>query len=188
MSTTAQKKTTPADLLAMPDSHQFELVDGELVERNVSVLSSLVASIILRLLGNYSEEKSLGIVLCGSNGYQCFPNARDKVRKPDVSFVRRERFSPDHLREGWLSIRPDLAVEVVSPNDTAYELDQKIEEYLAVGVPLVWVVNPETRIVKIHRQDGTVSKLHADAELTGENVLPSFQCKVESLFPAVKSS
>ncbi len=187
MSTIAQKKITPADLLLMPDSVQFELVDGELVERQVTVLSSLVEGSILGILSNYCELNNSGVVLSGSNGYQCFPDAPDKVRKPDVSFIRRERFSPDHLREGWLSISPDLAVEVLSPNDTAYEVDQKVEEYLGVGVPIVWVVNPETRIIEIHRQDGTVSKLHADAELTGEGVLPGFRCKVESLFPAVKS-
>jgi Uma2 family endonuclease len=187
MATVAQKTITPADLLVMPDSVQFELVDGELVERNVSVLPSLVEVLIQTLLANFCQAHNSGVVLSSSNGYQCFPDAPAKVRKPDVSFIRRERFSPDHLREGWLSISPDLAVEVLSPNDTAYEVDQKVEEYLGVGVPIVWVVNPETRIIKIHRQDGTVAKLHADAELTGETVLPSFRCKVESLFPAVKS-
>jgi len=101
--------------------------------------------------------------------------------------VRRERFSPEHLLEGFLRIHPDLAVEVLSPNDTAYEIDEKVEEYLAAGVPLVWVVNPEKRIVEIHRKDGTVSKLRSTDEISGEDVLPGFRCPVAAFFPPAET-
>lgn len=86
------------------------------------------------------------------------------------------------LERGFLRIAPDLAVEVVSPNDTVYEVDEKVEELLAAGVRLVWVLNPETRIVEVHRLDGTVSKLHVADELSGEDVLPGFTCPVAELF------
>ena len=180
---TAKQEITPEQLLARSDANAFELVDGELVERNVCVLSSLVEGITYARLFAYSEANDSGPVWPGSNGYQCFPDAPNKVRRPDVSFVRRERFSVEHFRNGWLTIHPDLAVEVLSPNDKVYEVDEKIEEYLAAGVPLVWVINPETRIVEVHRKDGTVSKLYAHDELSGEDILPGFRCQVGSLFP-----
>jgi Uma2 family endonuclease len=184
MSTIEAKRTyTPLDLLRMPDSARFELVDGELVERNVSVLSSLVEGFAYNKLQNHCQASDAGYVWPGTLGIQCFRDTPAKVRKPDTSFVRKERFSPQYLADGFLSIAPDLAVEVVSPGDLAYEVDEKIEEYLAAGVSIVWVINPETRIVEIHRKDGSVTKLHEGDELKGESLLPDFSCRVAELFP-----
>ena len=121
--------------------------------------------------------------MSATNGIQCFPDEPRKVRKPDVSFVKRERFSLEHLHEGFLSIAPDLAVEVVSTRDEVGELNEKVEEYLAAGIPLVWVIDPETEIVIIHRGDGSVAKLRKNDELNGENIIPGFTCKVADLFP-----
>jgi Uma2 family endonuclease len=176
---------TPEQLLAMPDSARFELIDGNLVERNVSVLSSLVEILVALRLAEFATNSQLGLVWGSSLGYQCFPQSPNKVRKPDVSFVRRDRFEASSLEDGFLKIRPDIVVEVVSPNDGKYEVDEKIEEYLSIGVPLVWIVNPETRIVEIHRLDGTVTKLHASDEISGESVLPGFLCPVANFFPDV---
>ncbi len=188
MSTVAAKRPiTPAELSARPDAVDFELVNGQLVERNVSVLSSLVEGLVLRNLSKHSDDANAGWVWPGTLGYQCFPDDPNRIRRPDVSFVRRERFSPEHLLEGFLRIHPDLAVEVLSPNDTAYEIDEKVEEYLAAGVPLVWVVNPEKRIVEIHRKDGTVSKLRSTDEISGEDVLPGFRCPVAAFFPPAET-
>jgi Uma2 family endonuclease len=180
---TSKREITPVELLAMPDAAMFELVDGDLVERNVGVLTSFVEGLIFRVLDAYCVASQAGLVWPSSLGYQCFPGATNKVRRPDVSFVRGERFAPEHMQEGFLTIRPDLVVEVISPNDKAYEVDDKIEEYLAAGVPLIWIVNPQTRIVEVHRLDGTVSRLHTRDELTGEDVLPGFHCPMEAIFP-----
>ncbi len=106
------------------------------------------------------------------------------IRRPDVTFVRRERLEPGYLCEGFLTIVPDLVVEVLSAHDTAYEVREKTEEYLGAGVRLVWNVDPEGQIVEIHRADGSVTKLHASDEITGEDVLPGFRCRVEAFFPA----
>jgi Uma2 family endonuclease len=177
------RKYSPADLLSLPDAANLELVDGELVEKNVSVLSGMVEGIVLVRLSNHCAPTNEALVWPGTTGIRCFPDAPDKVRKPDVSLVRRERFKPEFFSDGFLLITPDLAVEVLSPNDLAYEIDEKVEEYLAASIPLVWVIDPETRIVLIHRKDGSTTKLRANDELTGEDIVPGFRCHVSELFP-----
>ena len=79
-------------------------------------------------------------------------------------------------------IAPNLAVEVVSPNDLVYEIDEKVEEYLEAGVELVWVVNPVTRTVRVHRADRPGVTLREMDELTGDDLLPGFRCRVSDLF------
>jgi Uma2 family endonuclease len=184
MSTIEQKRVfTPEDLLTMPDGARFELVDGELVERNLSVLSSMVEGLVYASLLIHARDTNSGLVWPGTLGCRFYVDAPDRVRKPDVTFVRRERFSPAFYDDGFLTIRPDIVVEVVSTNDLAKEVDEKIEEYLEAGVPLVWIVYPESRSVQVHRPDSTVTKLHETDELTGENIFPGFRCKVAELFP-----
>ena len=75
-------------------------------------------------------------------GYQCFPHDPGLVRRPDASFVKAGRFPGDVLPKGWAKSPPDLAVEVVSPNDLVYELEEKLSDYRKAGVPLIWVIGP----------------------------------------------
>jgi Uma2 family endonuclease len=183
MSTVLEKTYTPEDLLAMPDRKSYELVDGQLVERNVSVLSSWVGGQVYHVVDSFVREHQLGWAWGADLGYVCFPDTPGKVRKPDVSFVRKERLPEGLTSEGYLYIPPDLAVEVMSPNDLAYEVDHKVGEYLDAGVPLIWVINPEARTVYIHRRDVSGSVLREQDELSGEDVLPGFCCRVSTLFP-----
>ena len=183
MSALQTRTYTPADLLAMPDSSGVELVDGNLVEKPVSALSAFVETKILARLENFCDARKTAVVLSSTNGIQCFPNEPNKVRKPDAAVFKRERFTREHLMEGFVSIAPDLAVEVVSTHDEFAEVIEKVEEYLAAGIPLVWIIDPENEIVIIHRRDGSVTKLRKNDELSGENILPGFTCKVAELFP-----
>jgi Uma2 family endonuclease len=121
--------------------------------------------------------------LPADNGYQCFPHRPGLVRRPDVSFVRYGRLPGEVLPKGWIKIPPDLAVEVVSPNDGADELDEELEDYQDVGVPLIWVIYPQSRTVTVYRDDGSVSRLRESDELSGEDVIPGFRCAVRELFP-----
>src|SRR5262249_39098199 len=72
---------------------------------------------------------------------------------------------------------------VVSPNDTYYEVERKVREYLQAGVPLVWVVNPPTRMVRVHHPGGSLTDLEEQQDLAGEDVLPGVRCRVGGLFP-----
>ena len=183
MSTLQVAPYTPEDLLAMPDGKGHELVNGSLVELNVGSLSSWIGGRLFRLISNFVEANGLGWVWPAENGIQCFPDDPNKVRKPDASFIRKGRLPGEEIPEGWIRIVPDLAVEVISPNDLAYEVEGKVVEYLHAGVRLVWIVNPQTRIVRVHRADGTSGWLTEADELSGEDVLPGFSCRVAQLFP-----
>lgn len=116
-------------------------------------------------------------------GFRCFPGAPDKIRRPDVSCILRDRLPLERLSEGYVETAPDLVVEVVSPNDLAYEVKEKVQEYLGAGVRLVWVVYPPSRTVHVYRLEGAVTVLGADQELSGESVLAGFSCRVGDLFP-----
>jgi Uma2 family endonuclease len=138
---------------------------------------------VLARIGWFSEKRRLGWAFPADNGFQCFGHDPGRVRRPDVSFVRFGRFSGELLPTGWAKIPPDLAVEVVSPNDTVYELEDKLEDYRKVGVPLIWLVYPNLRTVRVYRADGSTSHLHEDDELSGEGIIPGFRCSVREIFP-----
>lgn len=183
MSIAEMIEVTAEEFLARPDRKSFELINGVLEERSVSVLPSIIEMKLGGRLNAYVESNGLGWVLSSGNGYQCFPNSPNTVRKPDLSFIRSERLGIEEIGEGWVKIRPDLAVEVVSPHDLSYEVEEKVEEYRRVGVPLVWVVLPPTRLIRVHRLDGFVTFVRAEGELSGEDVVPGFACRVADIFP-----
>src|SRR3954447_23320211 len=130
--TTAAVKTplTPEDLLKMSDGADYELVDGNLVERHMGSESSAIALAIGAVLRVFVKPRLLGHVFTTDCGYQCFPNEPGKIRRPDVSFVRTGRLPSERPPTGYMLLASDLAVEVLSPGDSAYEVDQKLAEYL----------------------------------------------------------
>jgi Uma2 family endonuclease len=176
---------TPEDLLTMPDGHRFELVNGKLVERNMGAESSQVATTLISLIHQHVRANRLGKVFAQDCGYQCYSDDPKKVRFPDGSFLARGRLPDERTPLGHIRISPDLAVEVISPNDTAEEVETKRREYLRAGVRLVWIVYPENRTVHVSRQAGPPAELDFDAQLTGEDVLPGFTCRVAELFEDV---
>ncbi|HTU22856.1 MAG TPA: Uma2 family endonuclease [Gemmataceae bacterium] len=190
-----QREYTPEDLLAMPDSENFELVNGRLVERHrtsrtvevedhMGFLADQIAMRLLQRLANFCDEHPLGWVLIpSSGGFEGFPGSSRRVRKPDVAFVRYGRFPGEQLPLGHAHLAPDLAAEVISPNDTYEEVDQKIEEYLRAGVRLVWIISPQHHTVRVHRLNGSSHSLRENDELDGEDVVPGFRCPVRDLFP-----
>lgn len=178
-----EHRYTPDDLLAMPDGERYELVGGELMERHMGLLESVIGDKLQRLIGNYVEANHLGWTPNAECGYRCFAEEPARVRRPDASFIAGDRLSEGELRQGFVPIPPDLAVEVVSENDLYAEVRRKVGEYLSAGCRLVWVVDPESRSVEVWRLDGSVALLRSDAVLDGEAVLPGFQYRIADLFP-----
>lgn len=189
MSTVAALPITPEDLLRMPDEGRgYELVDGELKELNVSYLSSFVAGRAFARINMYVEQGNSGWVSPEGTSFQCFPDDPNKVRRADTAFHRLDRLTTEQARsEGHCTVVPDLVVEVVSPNDLAYEVNAKRIEWLDAGAKLVWVIHPEQQTIHAYHADGTVRLFTRNDTLTGEPVLPDFRVAVADLFrlPAV---
>lgn len=160
----------------------FELIDGQLVEKQIGMIAGWVGLRMSHLLEAHRETTKYGWVFGSETTYRCFEKKRT-ARKPDVSFIRPGRLKKEKLLPGECHIPPDLAVEVVSPNDTSYEVTEKVEEYLAVGVCLVWVIDPQNRVALVYRSDHTIMKVREGEELNGEDVVPGFKCSLEACLP-----
>jgi len=179
--TAASRELTPDDVLNMPDGDRYELVDGRPVELEMSSRSQYVGTRLARLLGNHCDPVGLAHVFAEC-GYTCFPGEPNQMRRPDVSCVRTDRLPFDQIGGGFLTIRPDLAVEVISPNDRVYDLEEKLDDYRDVGIPLVWLIYPPSKRVRILRPEGPPTELGPEDELTGEDILPGFRRLVADLF------
>lgn len=180
--TEAARRYTPEDLVKLNDDGRFELIDGKLIDCFASPLGSIVSGFVMSRLSNHVQAEEGHIFGPGLN-YRCFPFDPDRVRLSSGSFIRAGRISNEEWDADFMTVVPDLVVEVVSRDDLASRLHAKINDYLHVGVKRIWVVDATTQNVIIHRQDGTGRWLHEDDELTGEDVLPSFRCAVRDLFP-----
>lgn len=173
---------TPEEFELMSEEFGAELIDGDIKESDVGSESSFVGGRVFGRLLTAGVGDG-GLLFPADQGYVCFPHRPRLVRKPDVSFVRNGRFPNDRPPRGFARLAPDLAVEVISPNDTYYEVEDKLNDYLLVGVPLVWVVNPDMRTVHAYTADGTIRRFTAEQELTGEPLFPGFRVRVADLFP-----
>jgi Uma2 family endonuclease len=106
----------------------------------------------------------------------------DTVRGPDVSYVRADRIPASGIPEGFWTLAPDLAVEIVSPSETADEVREKVRDFLAAGTPLVWTIYPRTSEVVVHTADGLARTYGGTDVLEYARVLPGFACTVAELF------
>jgi len=147
--------------------------------------SSWIGGQLFGLFILYLREQGdhLGWVFPSDSSFQCFPNHPNRVRKPDVSFIRGGRLPNDELPDGHLRIAPDIVAEVVSPNDFYRDVIRKVFEYLEAGVELVWVIDPDSRSVMVYRIEGQPTLLREQDQLSGETVLEGFSCNVQELFP-----
>jgi Uma2 family endonuclease len=172
---------TPEEFEKLADNSRFELVNGRLKERHMGSISSWVGGILYARLLEYVTAKRYGWVFPSDAGYDCFP--RGNVRFPDVSAVRYGRIPNEELPPGHIKLSPDFAAEVVSPNDKAGELEEKLHDYRDAGVGLVWVIYPSTRTARALRPDRTTTEYGEDDVMPGEAVLPGFSVRLGDLFP-----
>jgi Uma2 family endonuclease len=135
---------------------------------------------ILRLIGNHVEAEQLGDTYA-ETGF-IVERDPDTVKGPDVSFVRSERLATITKPEKHIPFAPDLAVEVISPNDRDDEVEEKVQMWLKAGSPLVWLVDPASRTVVVYRPDAEPVTLREDQEIDGGDVIPGFHCRVADFF------
>ncbi|MBN9491792.1 Uma2 family endonuclease [bacterium] len=167
----------------MEDGDAYELDDGELVEVPGGFESQDVAGELLRRLGNFLEGRSMGRVVPMELGLQIFPDRPRRIPRPDGGFISFERLGSTRAPTGFLTQPPELVIEAVSPGDLASYLDRKVQEYLSADVQLVWVLLPDTRRATVYRADGSVTLVHPNGYLDGEDVLPGFRCALADIMP-----
>jgi Uma2 family endonuclease len=178
-----RKLMTADELADLPDDGmRHELIRGELRTMPPTGLehadheSEFDTS--LRL---YVKAHKLGRVFAGEPGF-VLETDPDTVRAPDVAFMSHEHVAETGVPRGYFRGVPDLAVEIISPNDRCTEVNQKVAEWLEHGTRLVFVVDPRRKTVAVHRPGQPIRVLGIDDVLDGEDVVPGWRLPVRDLF------
>lgn len=172
--------------LDLPENadQRFELLDGEVyVMPSPSYLHGLIVMRITYFVMAYLMAHDIGYVVGDNNDFEL---SEGYVLKPDASVVLKARMPTIPKRA---QLAPDIAVEVVSPSNSAPDLMRKVEAYIQHGTQIVWVVYSDERAVRVYtpNPDGslTVRRLGAADLLDGGAALPGFSVRVGELFPPV---
>jgi Uma2 family endonuclease len=139
-----------------------------------------IALAIGAALHAFVRQNKLGKVYAAETGF-ILARHPDTVRAPDAAFASAERVNQQRHKEGFFDGPPDLAVEVVSPQDTDEEVEAKVLDYLQNGVRMVWIIRPRTRTITTYRSMKDIRLLTEADVLSGENVLPGFTIPVREL-------
>ena len=173
---------TAEELLRLPDDgKRYELVEGELKEMApAGGRHGSVAATLAMLLGQRVRGRRLGVVLAAETGFRI---SRDPETVRAGRLLRGARAHPPAgPPEGYWDLASDLAAEVVSPNDTAAEIQSKVQMWLDAGTRLVWVLYPNTRSVMVYESSKEIRVLAAGETLRGGNVVPGFEHPVAEIF------
>jgi len=164
----------------------FEIVNGQPVERpNMGAEADRIGVVLIGMIQAHAGGK-VGLCFSGHCGYQSiFPADPKRLRFPDVSFIRSGRLPGDKPPRGNMEIVPDLIAEVVSPNDKAEDVEQRLTDFLGAGVPLAWMIYPQTKQVYVFHQGPAALRLGVGDVLEGDDVLPGFACPLKDLFAAI---
>ncbi len=157
-----------------------ELIDGVLVEKAMGFRESFLTVLIIQALANFIRTNDLGI-MAGADG--TIRLARGLVRIPDAAYFSWDRLPGGQIPEEPIpDLAPDLAIEVLSESNTKAEMERKLKDYFFAGVRLVWLVDPEKRIVDVYTAPDKSVRLAEGQSLDGGDVLPGFSLRLEELF------
>jgi Uma2 family endonuclease len=168
--------------MTIPDDMLYEVVDGKLVEKIVGASEIEIATLLVGFLAPFVRSHRLGRVL----GEMIFriDQAKDLQRRPDVSFVSHARW-PSHRRVPKVAVWdmvPDMAIEIVTPSNTADQVQEKIHDYFAAGVRRVWVVYPRQQEVYDYASPAKIQVLQLGQDLDGGELIPGFRLPLAVLF------
>lgn len=179
----AAEKTllTGEELARLGDIGRSELVKGEIVYMSpTGFWHGSVESRISYALSNFVSAQGSGTVFSGEVGIYT-QREPDTIRATDVGFISHARMA-QVASKSYLDVAPELVVEILSPDDRWNDLMDKLDEYFAIGVKLIWVADPRRKQVYVYRSITDVQRLFAEDTLTGGEVLPGFSVLVSELF------
>jgi Uma2 family endonuclease len=177
------KPITADELYRMGDIGPAELINGEIVKQMpTGHPHGYIENIIGALLYLYLRSNRLGRAMTGEVG---IITAREPytVRAADVAYISNERLAQAQ-EEGFLDVAPELVVEIMSPGNSWSEAQEKLAEYFASGVQMVWIVDPQLAQIHVYRDLERVRLLRGADVLTGEEILPGFQVALNEIFEA----
>ena len=167
--------------LQEPDEYRSELVRGMLVrEPPPGMPHGRTQTLLARHLDHFVEEHGLGIV--ATEAGVVIDERGPTVLGPDVLFISHARLAGP-LPDGFLRVAPDLAVEIVSPSNSASEIQEKVLIYLDAGTRMVWVVDPRSRTATVYRTRHDVEIVEEGETLDGGDVLPGLRLSLASILP-----
>ena len=180
---TINNLVTAAGLMDLQDDgYRYELIHGEVVRMSpTGGKHGVIAHRIGRLLGNWAERRGIGLVFAAETGFKLTTNP-DTVRTADVALVLNERIPATGIPDSFWEGAPDLAVEVLSPNDSASDILDKVRDYLAAGAEQVWVADPKNSTVSVYRSLQNVQTLTERETLEGVGAVAGFTCAVGEFF------
>ena len=178
---TEKRLLTGEELAVMRDVGPCELVNGRIVPMTPTgdEHGAIEANIAAELRA-YVRDGNLGKVRSGEVGIYVRRNP-DTVRAADVLYISHDRYARKTTNV-FLDVSPDLIVEILSPSDSWTEVTQKLRDYFAIGVRLVWVVDPAGRTIYAYRSLTDIREFTANDVLPGDDILPSFSVPVARLF------
>jgi Uma2 family endonuclease len=141
----------------------------------------MIAGTIFAAINAFAEANKLGVCFPDNTGF-LLPGLGDTVRSPDAAFVRGDRLPAGGLGAGWVAVAPDLVIEILSPNETASELEEKLRDYRTAGTRLVWVIDPAARVVSVRSASAPECWVGEADSLDGGGVLPGFALPVAKIF------
>jgi Uma2 family endonuclease len=176
---TQTRLMTADEFFEMPDDALLhELVRGEVVTMSLpGGEHGEIAGEIFRLIANHVKSAKLGKTYAAETGF-LIERDPDTVRGADAAYVRAERLREITNPKKYVPFAPDLVVEVLSPNDRADAVDEKVHEWLTAGARAVWTVDPNERTVTVHRPGAEPVIFNEDQDIDGGDVLPGFVCRV----------
>jgi Uma2 family endonuclease len=179
-----KKVWTEEELQALPeDGFVHEVVDGELVmSPKNNFQHERICGRLYAALYEFNRAHRLGVVVGSSAGYWMFNR---NCRAPDISFIPKERLERLHFKptaKKFFPGAPDLAVEVLSPNNTRGEIDQRLRDFFSSGTQIAWIIDPETENAEICHSLTQRKLISPGGELDGEHLLPGFRYSIADLF------
>ena len=183
MTTTTTRLMTAEELLEMPDDgYRYELVRGELVRiMGTGLEHSYIADNCYGSIRAYVMSANLGRVFSSQLSYRLASDP-DTVRIPDLGFIRRERLDAIGMIQGYFPGAPDLAIEVISPNDRYRDVESKLSDYFAAGTLMVIVLEPDSRTARVCRSQIDFDVLTEADTLDGGDVVPGWRMPVSEIF------